>query len=76
MKRIPSWPGVTNYSNKAEYQRADLVCYTSTSLATKRRTIHTQNVTLEAVHPGNAGLLPSPALSIQLTECNFWARLR
>ena len=42
MKRIPSWPGVTNYSNKAEYQRADLVCYTSTSLATKQRTIHTQ----------------------------------
>ena len=47
-KRIPSWPGVVKHSNKAVYIRADLTRYSHFSLATKRRTIHTENATLQA----------------------------
>jgi hypothetical protein len=47
-KRIPSRPGVVDHPNKAVYIRADLTCYSHFSLATRRRTIHTENPTLQA----------------------------
>ena len=49
-KRIPSRPGVVKHPNKAVYIRADLTCYSHFSLATRRRTIHTENAILQAVH--------------------------
>jgi hypothetical protein len=44
-KRIPSRPGVVKHPNKAVYIRADLTCYSHFSLATRRRTIHTEKAT-------------------------------